>query len=62
MDEMLQKLESSFTPWGLTGEQEKILISLVESGVNKSLDHFESGLSLDDQFKVLIDELTNSVG
>ncbi len=57
MDDMLQNLESSFTPWGLTEYQEKTLIEIIQTGINKSLDHFEEGMTLDEKMAAIISRL-----
>ncbi|HFE36879.1 MAG TPA: response regulator [Gammaproteobacteria bacterium] len=57
-DKMLLDLESSFTPWGLSEDQERLLIDIVQAGNSKALDLFESGEKIDLEFRKIIDELT----
>lgn len=58
LDTLLQDLEESFLAWGLSEEQEQSLIGIVEGGINKALDHFESGEKADDRFKQLLEKFT----
>lgn len=53
MDDVLQKLEKSFLTYGLTEEQEKILMNIVQDGINQSLENMDKS--------VLIDNLLNDV-
>lgn len=55
VDDMLQDLESSFLSWGLTEEQESILVGVVQAGINKSLDNYEKGLSIDEKMRSIIE-------
>lgn len=57
MDKMLADLESSFlsSGWGLTEDQEKALIKLVENGIEESDIHIENGLRVDARFQEIID-------
>lgn len=57
MDTMLQNLEASFLNWGLNEEQEQMLIKVVQDGVDESLEHFEKGLSIDEQMSKLFSRL-----
>lgn len=57
MDSMLQKLEASFFNWGLNEEQEQALIKVVQEGVDESLDHFEKGISIDEQMSKIFERL-----
>lgn len=49
MDNMLEKLEASFLNWGLNEDQEVVLMKVVQDGVEESLQHFEKGVSIDEQ-------------
>lgn len=57
MDAMLQKLEASFLNWGLNEDQEQVLIKVVQDGVDESLEHFEKGISIDEQMSKLFSRL-----
>lgn len=57
MDDMLQDVEASFLSWGLTEEQEDILVNLVQDGINKSLDHMEQGIKIDAKMLEIIKRL-----
>ena len=58
MDKMLQDIEASFMSWGLNEEQENILIKIVQNGVNKSLDHVEQGMKIDEEMREIINRLS----
>jgi len=57
MDKILQDIEASFISWGLSEEQENILIKLVQNGVDKSLEHFEKGIKIDEEMQQIINRL-----
>ena len=57
MDKMLQDLEASFISWGLTEDQENILINLVQNNVDASLNHFEQGMKIDEEMRNIINRL-----
>lgn len=57
MDTMLQKLEASFLNWGLNEDQEQVLIKVVQDGVDESLDHFEQGVSIDENMSIIFKEI-----
>lgn len=54
MDDMLQNVEDSFLSWGLTDEQEQVLVKVVQTGVDQSLNHFEKGLAIDEQMRTIV--------
>ena len=58
MDEMLQALEASFMSYGLTEEQENILINLIQDGIDRSLNHLETGMEIDEKMRNIINQLT----
>ncbi len=62
MDDVMQRLESSFTQYGLSDEQETLLLDIVQNGVDKSLENFEQGLKIDEQMHAIIDHLNHSSG
>ncbi|VAW76721.1 hypothetical protein MNBD_GAMMA14-1728, partial [hydrothermal vent metagenome] len=57
MDDVQKDLEESFLSYGLTEDQEALLLGVVRTGVDKSLDNFEQGLKIDDQLRTIIDRL-----
>ena len=57
MDGMLQNLESSFLNWGLNEDQEQVLITVVQEGVEQSLNNFEEGLSIDEKMNEILSQL-----
>ena len=42
---------------GLSEEQESMLIKIVQNGVNKSLDHVEQGIKIDEEMREIINLL-----
>ncbi len=60
MDEMLQNLETSFFSLGLTEEQEKMLLAVVQSGVDKSLNHIDKGVLIDEEMSEILKKLSRS--
>ncbi|MDH4274085.1 MAG: response regulator [Gammaproteobacteria bacterium] len=54
---VLKNLEASFMSYGLTEEQEKKLIAVVQQGVEKTQHNFEQGLKLDEQLKLIVTQL-----
>ena len=61
MDGVMRELEASFLSYGLTEEQEDILMKVVQTGVNKSLENFEKGLLIDEKLHVLISGLRSLI-
>lgn len=58
VDQLLVSLEETFIAWGLDEAQENKLIALVENGINRSLDHLEEGLDLDEEMREIIKRLS----
>ncbi len=54
MEAMVQKVEESFFPLGLTDTQEDSLLHIMSSSVNTALDHLHEGLELDKTVKTII--------
>lgn len=57
MDHVMEDLEEAFMSYGLTEDQESLLLGVVQAGVDKSLDNFEKGLIIDEQLRGLITRL-----
>lgn len=57
MDEVMLKIQHSFMSYGLTEDQENVLLDIVENGVEKSLDNFEQGLKIDNQMQTIVKRL-----
>ena len=58
MDDMLQDLEAAFLSWGLTEDQEQVLMKVVQTGVDQSLDNFEKGLAIDEEMRSIIERMS----
>ncbi len=57
MDKVKHDVQSSFLSYGLTEDQENILINIVETAEEESIINFEQGLKIDEQFLEIIDRL-----
>lgn len=57
MDDVMKQMEDSLLSYGLTEEQEELLLGVVQAGVNKSLNNFEQGLAIDDKLRDIIQSL-----
>ena len=57
MDDTMKALEASFLSYGLTEEQEVYLTTIVQDGIDHSLNNFEQGLKADKQMRELFDRL-----
>lgn len=58
MEVMVQKVEESFFPLGLTDTQEDSLLNIMSSSVNTALNHLHEGLELDKTVKNIISSLS----
>ncbi len=59
LDNMLVKIEASFSSLHLTDSQEEALITMFQEGVNDFLAHMEKGFQIDEAVKKIINQLTN---
>ncbi|PCJ19716.1 MAG: hypothetical protein COB04_05250 [Gammaproteobacteria bacterium] len=57
MDDVLEGIEESFVNFGLTDEQETQLLSLVQAGVNKSIENHKHGLRVEERLSDIITNL-----
>ena len=57
MDDLMKSLEEAFMSYGLTEEQESILLQMVQASVDKSLENFEKGLQIDEKMSSIIQRL-----
>lgn len=60
LDEMVVKVEANFFSLGLTDAQEEQLLTLLSESVHESLEHFESGLKMDENIKLLVAKLSDA--
>lgn len=58
MDSLLENLEATFLSWGLSENQEQNLISMVKTGVDNSLVHYEKGLSVDQELHNIVESMS----
>ncbi|HEC20534.1 MAG TPA: response regulator [Gammaproteobacteria bacterium] len=59
MDNVVERMETSFFGMGLTEEQEQSLMSIVQEGVDRSLDNLDRGARIDDQLHAIVHRLEN---
>ena len=57
MDNVMQQLEESFMSYGLTEEQEMLLLKVVQDGVDESLTNLEKGQEVDAAMRDIINRL-----
>ncbi|RDH82210.1 MAG: response regulator [endosymbiont of Escarpia spicata] len=57
MDDVVQDIENAFFTSGLTEEQEKQIMDIVQLGAGKSQVNLEQGLQLNQQLRAIIDRL-----
>jgi len=57
MDDVMKQLEASFLSYGMTDEQEELLLTVVQNGVDKSLENFEKGMTIDEKMRDIIRSL-----
>jgi len=57
MDDVMMQLEASFLSYGLTEDQEALLLKVVQDGVDKSLENFEQGVMIDEKMREIIHSL-----
>lgn len=58
MDDVVRDLEALFMKLGLSEEQETALLTIVQHGVDRSLNNFEQGISLDNTLRELVQQLS----
>ncbi len=57
MDDVMQDIETAFFTYGISEEQEKEIIDIVQLGVDKSQVNLEQGIQLNQQLRAIIDRL-----
>lgn len=57
MDDVMKNLETSILSYGLTEEQEELLFSVVQKGVDSSLEHLDQGQMIDEQLRTIVGSL-----
>jgi CheY-like chemotaxis protein len=60
MDDLVEEIQTNFINYGLTEEQEIILISLVESYAERSFSSYEDGLKIDAELKVIAEQIKHA--
>jgi CheY-like chemotaxis protein len=60
MDDLVEEIQTNFINYGLTEEQEMILISLVESYAERSFSSYEDGLKIDAELKVIAEQIKHA--
>ncbi len=59
LDDMVRDIEKSFFSLGLTDQQEEELLNMMTRSVEKALDHFDTGLMIDEKVKDIIRALSS---
>ncbi|QYZ66520.1 MAG: response regulator [Gammaproteobacteria bacterium (ex Lamellibrachia satsuma)] len=59
MDDVVQDIETAFFTYGLTEDQERKIMDIVQLGVDKSQLNLEQGLQLNQQLRTTIDRLAH---
>ena len=61
LDDMYRDVEECFFSMGLSETQEATILEILSKAVNKSLEHMEQGLELDEETKRVVIKLSKSV-
>ena len=61
MDQLMIEMESNYLRMGLTEEQEQVISSIIQTKLNESIMHLESGLQVDRQLHHLIEHLDGMI-
>lgn len=61
MQNLLQEIEESFMGLGLTEEQEKRMVYVLNENINKSLSLYEEGLGVDEHLFTVMERLQQSI-
>ena len=61
MQNLLQEIEESFMGLGLTEEQEKKMVYVLNENINKSLSLYEEGLGVDEHLFTVMERLQQSI-
>ena len=61
MDDLMEEIQGNLLSYGLTEEQEKILIAIVENFAERAFSSYEQGLTIDDELKVIADRVKHSI-
>ena len=62
IDGTMADLEESFMTCGLTEEQEEMLMKIVQSGVDESLENFEKGMQIEEEMTKIVSSLRSLAG
>ena len=54
LDSLLNNLEKGFSTWGLTDEQEQILLKMIQSGIDESMTSYENAMVVDETLQNII--------
>lgn len=62
IQDMLEEMERSFLPLGLTDQQEADLSETLRTGIDKVIDIFDQGLAIDNHQRIITAELAGAAG
>jgi len=61
IDNLLDDVQKSFLSYGLTEDQEDILLAVIKDAVDTCLELFEQGMQVDDEMQLLLGRIRDSV-
>lgn len=62
VDDVMLGMESSFVDMGLTFNQEQTLLEILNTGLEKSIKHYEQGIQLDEQLEAALKDINHQLG
>ena len=61
MDDLMEEIQGNLLSYGLTEEQEKVLIGIVENFAERAFNAYEQGLKIDDELNTIADRVKHSI-
>ena len=61
MDDLMEEIQGNLLSYGLTEEQEKVLIGIVENFAERAFNTYEQGLKIDDELNTIADRVKHSI-
>lgn len=58
MDHLLESVQRSFLAYGLTEEQENLILELIRNASDQSLENFDEGQLVDDEMKAIVEKMS----
>ncbi|WP_018416783.1 response regulator [Teredinibacter turnerae] len=60
MDRLMDEVQQSFLTFGMSEEQEDLVLSKIRNAVDDTLDNFEAGLKIDEELKNIVERLEDA--